>query len=413
MQHGRPRYIGDSWSPSGVYQWTGDASVRDDVRGRLQQKVQVRAQRWGSTGFRACLYLPTQSGSIAICADVPDGALEDLALSFREWDRVARDGTVSGDDIIGDEEIEVLVPLSRGLTRVVGPLAPVMCLGCAGYEIGASGGSGTDALGALGNSLGALLGGGKGGAGSGGKGGAGGAGGGALQFLEGALNTVFPGAGTLGKGAIDALGSLFGGGDQRSEQDRTLAEYKQRADQEYRASGGGGQARVSAFGQVDPEADATVQAGTTTQYDPMAVMNLNPGNVGAFLDVLNRGGLNEQTARDAGVTLRPSPSPPPGLSETTGGVLSGQLDPRVAAPFMGASNVLSSAAQLMATSPELFGQLVGPMSGLIRSALRGVDALAAARLGDPYAIQVVRDARMASERKVANALRFAEGLVSA
>lgn len=409
----RPRYIGDSWSPSGVWQWTGDASVRDDVRGRLQQKVQVRAQRWGSAGFRACLYLPTQSGSIAICADVPDGALEDLALSFREWDRAARDGAVSGEDIIGEDEVDVLVPLLRGVTRVVGPIAPVMVVGCAGYEIGASGGSGTDALGALGNSLGALLGGGGKGAASGGKGAAGGGGGGALDALAGVLNTIFPGAGTLGKGAVDALGSLFGGGDTRTEQDRTLADYKQRADEEYRASGGGGQSRVSAFGQVDPEADATVRAGTTTQYDPMAVMNMNPGNVGAFLDVLNRGGLNEQTARDAGVTLRPSPSPPPGLSETTGGVLTGQLDPRVAAPYLGASNVLSSAAQLMATSPELFGQMVGPMSGLIRAALRGVDALAAARLGDPHAAAIVREARMASERKVANALRFAEGLVNA
>lgn len=403
-QQRRPqgRFVGDVWGP-GVQSWKGTAHLHEGGADGvpLEQAVRLRRQRHGADGFRACLELPTPSGSIAVCVDVPDGALGYMVDSFRQWRAVASPREVSGVDLIGADELEYLAPVGVTLLRCCGPVAPLMVE--VGYDAsgkGEAGGGGSNPLGALG----AALGGGRGGGGF------------DLGTLaKTGLNAWIPGAGNLAEGAFNAIKGAFGG-DTRSEQDRALADYKRRADEEYRASGGGGQARVSAFGQVDPEADPSVQAGTTSQYDPMAVMQMDPTKLGAFLEAANRGGVTEQIARDAGVRITPPVSPPTGITPTgltdaANALLGGQLDPRAIAPAFGAANALGQSLTLLQSAPELFGGLAGPIGALLRSSLRGVDALTAAQLGDTDAQRVVVAARRAAEGKVARALQLADSFL--
>ena len=69
----------------------------------------------------------------------------------------------------------------------------------------------------------------------------------------------------------------------------------------------------------------------------MAVMQMDPTKLGAFLEAANRGGVTEQIARDAGVRITPPVSPPTGITPTgltdaANALLGGQLDPRAIAP---------------------------------------------------------------------------------
>lgn len=400
----RGRFVGDVWGP-GVQSWKGTAHLHEGGADGvpLEQAVRLRRQRHGADGFRACLELPTPSGSIAVCVDVPDGALNFMVNQFRAWRAVASPREVSGVDLIGADELEYLAPVGVTLLRCCGPLAPLMVE--VGYDASGKGeasGGGSNPLGALG----AALGGGRGGGGGFDLG----------NLAKTGLNAWIPGAGNLAEGAFNAIKGAFGG-DTRSEQDRALADYKRRADEEYRAQGAGsGPALVSSFGQVDPNADASVQAGATSQYDPMAVMQMDPSKIGMFLDAVNRGGLTEQIARDAGVRITPPVAPPTGITPTgltdaANQLLGGQLDPRAIAPAFGAANALGQSLTLLQSAPELFGGLAGPIGALLRSSLRGVDALTAAQLGDTEAQRVVVAARRAAEGKVARALQLADSFL--
>jgi hypothetical protein len=103
----------------------------------------------------------------------------------------------------------------------------------------------------------------------------------------------------------------------------------------------------------------------------------------------------------------------PGLGGMMGGVQTGAVPPGQAAPYLGAGQALAQAALSAIGDPlGLYGQLQPALAGLLRGALRGLDATAAAALGDQGARDALTAARQSAESRVAAALRIVTALLS-